>query len=107
MPINVSKNTKISFKTLSFIIPAMRGPIWPPMMTPGTAQTKVAVSARPPMHKWNMAARTQTPKIVATLVAIATPIFSDNLLRITGTSHSPMLMLSIPLAIAMVLKIQP
>lgn len=79
----------------------MRGPICPPIITPGTAQRTVDQSAFPPKIKWNDDPIRQTAKVRNIQVAMALLIFKDNLPLMAGMSHSPIPVLNIPLPMEM------
>ena len=98
---SVSRKIKISLSIRSLIFSVNHGPICPPMITPGTAQTKAVRSADAPNIAWMTEPAIQVPKMVTMLVATATRKRTFNRLRMRGTSHSPMLTLSMPLPTAM------
>ena len=97
----VNRKINISFNNLSLIFCVMRGPICPPIITPGTAQSIVDQSAFPPNIKWKDDPIRQTAKVRNIQVAMAPLIFKDNLLLMTGISHSPIPVLNIPLPMDM------
>ncbi len=97
----VNRKMNISFNNLSLIFCIIRGPICPPIMTPGTAQRTVDQSALPPKIKWKHDPSRQTAKVSIIQVAMALLIFKDNLLLMTGISHSPIPVLNIPLPMDM------